>query len=151
MMRSSTRGPSISPQRKPTATPRRTTGHTATWVQTTIDPIVDTHRTAIDMGTAATIDRALTCGIEAIATTATVRTDAAPTDIVRTDTDRTDIGRIDADTMVIEAAVATGASGSGMPVGLTAVPAVDSRFITVIKPPFILGLQSRLARAPSPG
>ena len=81
----------------------------------------------IGMGTAATIDRAITRAIEATATTDTVRTD-----IVRTDTDRTGIGRIDVDTVIIEAAVATGASVLGMPVVLTAGPAVDFRFITVV-------------------
>lgn len=100
-------------------------------MRATIDRTTDTGtitgRMTIGMGAAATIDRAITRGIEATATT----------DIVRLGTDRMDIGRMgivrtDADTVVIEAMVATGASVSGILVGRTAGPAVDFRFITVI-------------------
>ena len=91
-----------------------------------------TDRTAIGMGTAATIARVITRGIETTATTEIVRTDIVRTDTDRTDIDRTGIVRTDADTVVIEAMVATGASVSGILVGRTAGPAVDFRFITVI-------------------
>lgn len=91
-----------------------------------------TDRMGIGMGTAATIDRAITRGIEATAPTEIVRTD-----IVRTDTDRTDIAPtdtdpIEADMDIIAAPADIGASVSDVPAGRMVVPAMDFRFITVI-------------------
>ena len=90
-----------------------------------------TDRTAIGMGTAATIARVITRGIEATAPTEIVRMATDRTDIARTDTDRTGIGRIVAEAVIIEATVAAGVSVSDIPAGRMVVPPTEFRFTTV--------------------